>query len=256
VGDLNEKTAELEAVNEKLKEIDRLKSMFIASMSHELRTPLNSVIGYSSIVLNEWLGPVSAPQKEKLAIVLRSGKHLLSLINDVIDVSKIEAGQIEVHSEEFDLFDLVAEAAQQLEPEIRGKGLAFYVDNLHLCLKTDRRRLLQATLNLLSNAMKYTIAGSVRFSAAHPDGMAEIAVSDTGIGISEKDAPHLFQPFVRFDSPIRSTVPGTGLGLYLTRKLTTEILHGDLSFASHVGQGSTFTIRVPADPPDEPGGNF
>ena len=245
VQDLNLKSVALTGANEKLKEVDRLKSMFIASMSHELRTPLNSVIGYSSIIMNEWLGPLLPVQKDNLAIVLRAGKHLLSLINDVIDVSKIEAGQIEVHLEEFDLFDLVTEAAQQLEPEIRRKGLEFRVGNLHLAARTDRRRLLQATLNLLSNAMKYTESGSIELSV-RPDGpRVEIAVADTGIGIEEKDAGLIFLPFQRLDSALRGTVSGTGLGLYLTSKLVAEILGGTVGFTSRPGQGSTFTLRVP-----------
>ncbi|ACH39544.1 MAG: hypothetical protein ACD_55C00136G0003 [uncultured bacterium] len=243
--ELNEKSAQLAAANEKLKEVDRLKSMFIASMSHELRTPLNSVIGYSSIILNEWLGPLQPTQKENLAIVLRAGKHLLSLINDVIDVSKIEAGQIEVHNEEFDLFDLVQEAAQQLEPEIRGKGLAFPVTNIHLQLLADRRRLLQAVLNLLSNAMKYTVEGSIQLAVNFDGTWAEISVADSGIGISEQDAKLVFQPFRRLDSSLRGTVSGTGLGLYLTNKLVREVLGGTITFVSAVGQGSTFTIRIP-----------
>jgi len=246
VEDLNEKSTQLLAANEKLQEIDRLKSMFIASMSHELRTPLNSVIGYSSIILNEWLGPLESQQKENLAIVLRAGKHLLSLINDVIDVSKIEAGQIEVHREQFDLFDLVAEAAQQLEPEISGKGLDFSVANLHLPLTTDRRRLLQALLNLLSNAMKYTVEGAVRLTVTRDGAWVEIAVADTGIGIGEEDLKLIFQPFQRINSPLRGTVSGTGLGLYLTKKLVAEVLGGTITLVSAPGQGSTFTIRVPA----------
>lgn len=245
VRDLEEKSAQLVTANEKLKEIDRLKSMFIASMSHELRTPLNSVIGYSSIILNEWLGPLLPLQKENLAIVLRAGKHLLSLINDVIDVSKIEAGQIEVRLEEFDLFDLVTEAAQQLEPDIRRKGLEFRVANLHLALKTDRRRLLQATLNILSNAMKYTEAGSVELTVVPGAAWVEIAVTDTGIGIGEQQAQLVFQPFQRLDSALRGTVSGTGLGLYLTSKLVAEVLGGSIGFTSEPGRGSTFTIRVP-----------
>jgi PAS domain S-box-containing protein len=252
VQDLNLKGAELTSANEKLKEVDRLKSMFIASMSHELRTPLNSVIGYSSIIMNEWLGPLLPVQKDNLAIVLRAGKHLLSLINDVIDVSKIEAGQIEVHLEEFDLFDLVTEATQQLEPDIRRKGLELRVGNLHLAARTDRRRLLQATLNLLSNAMKYTETGSIELTV-RPDGTrVELAVTDTGIGIEEKDAELIFRPFQRLDSALRGTVSGTGLGLYLTSKLASEILGGTVDFISRPGQGSTFTLRVPLRPEAQP----
>ena len=247
VDDLNIKTAELADANEKLMEVDRLKSMFIASMSHELRTPLNSVIGYSSVLLNEWLGPVSPLQKEKLAIVLRAGKHLLSLINDVIDVSKVEAQQVETCVEDFDLFDLLSEAAEQVDSDLRGKGLAFSIQNVHARLRTDRRRLLQAILNLLSNAVKYTVEGAVRVSAAIEGDWAEIRVCDTGIGIPDREAEKVFQPFVRIDSPLKSTVAGTGLGLYLTWKLVTEILRGTIFFTSHTDQGTTFTIRVPVD---------
>jgi signal transduction histidine kinase len=162
-------------------------------------------------------------------------------------VSKIEAGQIDVHAEEFDLFDLVEEAVRELEPDMRGKGLVFSADNIHVRLATDRRRLLQAMLNILSNAMKYTVEGSVRLSVNQDDQWAEIVVRDSGIGISEQDAEKVFKPFVRFDSPLRNTVPGTGLGLYLTHKLVTEILNGTISFSSQVGHGSVFTIRVPVD---------
>jgi PAS domain S-box-containing protein len=245
VQDLNLKSTQLTAANAKLLEVDRLKSMFIASMSHELRTPLNSVIGYSSIIMNEWLGPLLPLQKENLAIVLRAGKHLLSLINDVIDVSKIEAGQIEVHHEEFDLFDVLAEAAQQLEPEILRKGIEFRVCNEHLAMRGDRRRLLQATLNLLSNAMKYTETGMVELSAVPDGAWVKVAVADTGIGIGESDAKLIFQPFQRLDSALRGTVSGTGLGLYLTSKLVSDILGGTVSFTSEAGKGSTFTLRVP-----------
>jgi len=255
VQDLKLKRVELTAANEKLQEVDRLKSMFIASMSHELRTPLNSVIGYSSIMMNEWLGPVLPVQKENLAIVLRAGKHLLSLINDVIDVSKIEAGQIEVRLEEFDLFDLVTEATQQIEPEVRQKGLELRVNNLHLAARTDRRRLLQATLNLLSNAMKYTESGSIEMTVSSEGTRVEIAVTDTGIGIEEKDAKLIFRPFQRLDSALRGTVSGTGLGLYLTSKLVSEILGGTVDFISQPGKGSTFTLRLPLCAGAQPAGS-
>ena len=164
VEDLNQKSTELRAANERLKEIDRLKSMFIASMSHELRTPLNSVIGFSSILLNEWAGPLNDEQKENLATVLRSGKHLLSLINDVIDVSKIEAGTIDVHAEDFDLHDVIAEVASHFTKDAGNKGLEFIVENLHQPMHTDRRRLLQSVINLVSNGVKFTERGSVRVS--------------------------------------------------------------------------------------------
>ncbi|MDP3177403.1 MAG: PAS domain S-box protein, partial [Spirochaetaceae bacterium] len=137
VEDLNEKTSELERANAKLRELDRLKSMFIASMSHELRTPLNSIIGFSSILLNEWIGPLSAEQKENLAAVLRAGKHLLSLINDVIDVSKIEAGKIESIAEEFEVRSVVAEAMESIRADTIKKGLELRVSAHPLTLNAD-----------------------------------------------------------------------------------------------------------------------
>jgi len=253
VEDLNEKTEELEQANAKLKELDHLKSMFIASMSHELRTPLNSVIGFSSVLLNEWVGPVNAEQKENLSIILRSGKHLLNLINDVIDVSKIEAGKIESTPEEFDLRDLIEDAVKLIEKELEEKGLVLRVTSPSQLMSTDRRRLLQCVLNLLSNAVKFTEQGGVTVEtriewspdATPESGIAEISVTDTGVGIREEDIGKMFQPFVRLFSPLQSTVPGTGLGLYLTRKLTAEVLKGDIMLISEYGKGSRFTIKIP-----------
>lgn len=245
-----ERTRELSEANAKLKELDRLKSMFIASMSHELRTPLNSVIGFSSILLDEWVGPLSADQKEDLNIVLRSGKHLLALIDDVIDVSKIEAGMIEPHIEEFDIADVVAEAAGTFARGSEGRGFALEVEPIRQIVRTDRRRLLQCLLNLLSNAVKFTEKGTItvtarRFAPAE-GGRIEVSVADTGIGIREEDLPRLFSPFVRLESPLKSKVTGTGLGLYLTKKLVTEVLKGEISVASRYGEGSTFSIKIPA----------
>ncbi len=260
VEDLNEKTIELEQANAKLQELDRLKSMFVASMSHELRTPLNSVIGFSSIILNEWIGPVNNEQKRNLATILRAGKHLLNLVNDVIDVSKIEAGKIDVNIEPFDLFDLITEAVDLMTKEASEKGLALRVRNLHLQMRTDRRRLLQSVLNLMSNAVKFTLRGTVTVSVQmasgsrlapragsvpSPGDAVEISVEDTGIGIREEDSSRMFLAFSRLAPPEGTTVSGTGLGLYLTKKLVAEILGGDILYTSRYGEGSTFSIIVP-----------
>ncbi len=242
---VTERTKALSDANTKLKELDRLKSMFIASMSHELRTPLNSVIGFSSILLNEWLGPLSEEQKENLGAVLKSANHLLSLINDVIDVSKIEAGMIDSEKEHFDLQDVIAEAIKPFEKEIKAKGLSLSVESVPWRMQSDRRRLLQSVLNLVSNAVKFTEKGSVRVSARAGENAVEISVADTGIGIREEDLSKLFSPFVRLDSPLRAKVLGTGLGLYLTKKLVTEVLKGDIAVTSQYGAGSTFSITIP-----------
>lgn len=243
---IKERTAELTEANAKLKELDRLKSMFIASMSHELRTPLNSVIGFSSIILNEWMGPLNKEQKQNLSSVLRSGKHLLALINDVIDVSKIEAGMIDINIEDFDLDPVIQEAVNVLKHEIQDKKLKLKVESIHQIMHTDKRRLLQAVMNLISNAVKFTEKGSVSVKSTFvTPSFIEISVEDTGIGIKEEDIPRLFSAFTRLDSHLKSTVSGTGLGLYLTKKLVQDILKGGIMVESKEGKGSRFTIRIP-----------
>jgi signal transduction histidine kinase len=247
VEDLNERSLELEAANEKLKDLDRLKSLFIASMSHELRTPLNSIIGFSSILINEWAGPLTSEQKENLSSVLRAGKHLLALINDVIDVTKIEAGKTEVFVDHFNLYDLITEVLALVASDIQHKGLELTIRADHDILHTDRRRLLQCLLNLVNNALKFTEKGSIRVETSRSGDRrtVEIAVIDSGIGVCDEDLGKLFSPFVRLDSPLRSKVLGTGLGLYLTKKLTQEVLKGEVEVTSTLGKGSRFVLRVP-----------
>ncbi len=247
VEDLNEKTAELELANSKLQELDRLKSMFIASMSHELRTPLNSIIGFSSIMLNEWTGPLTAEQKENLDAIMRSGKHLLALINDVIDVSKIEAGKLESVAEACDAYDVVQETVTTFKPDIEKKGLALHIRALHQPMSADRRRLLQCLLNLVSNAVKFTDKGAISIDVACSDDgrTIEFGVRDTGIGLKPEDVQKLFSPFVRIITPMRQLVPGTGLGLYLTKKLAREVLDGDIFVESAYGEGSRFVLKIP-----------
>lgn len=241
------RTTELAAANERLKEIDRLKSMFIASMSHELRTPLNSVIGFSSILLNEWIGSLNDEQKKSLTSILRSGKHLLSLINDVIDVSKIEAGMIEVSREDFELAELLTEVEQTLAKDAQDRRLSLSIEQISLPMSTDRRRLLQCLFNLVSNGLKFTESGGVTVEVRHDERKRTltVAVTDTGIGIRVEDQPKLFQPFSRIQSHLSATVLGTGLGLYLTKKIIVEILHGEITVTSELGSGSTFTMSIP-----------
>lgn len=242
------RTTELTVANNKLKELDQLKSMFIASMSHELRTPLNSIIGFTGMTLQGLSGELNHEQKDNLARVYKSAKHLLALISDVIDISKIEAGRVESFLEKVSLKEIVEEAVASVEPQMKEKGLALELDILaDVQLTTDRKRLLQCLLNFLSNAVKFTEAGKVAVTSRELDGCVEVAVSDTGIGISEKDLPKLFEAFERLDSHLRVKAGGTGLGLYLTKKLVTDILHGDVSVQSREGEGSSFSLRVPID---------
>ncbi len=259
VEDLNEKTAELEQSNAKLQELDRLKSMFIASMSHELRTPLNSIIGFSSILCEEWLGPLNEEQRKNLETVLRAGRHLLALINDVIDVSKVEAGKMETSLEAFDLYDVMVETAELFSKEAGDKGLAFTVQPLHQKIRTDRRRLGQCLINLMSNAVKFTESGSVKTTALIVPGggegpgqaMVELTVEDTGIGIREEDLGKLFDAFVRLKTPSTVSIKGTGLGLYLTRKIVNELLEGEVGARSCLGKGSRFFLRIPVREEEE-----
>ena len=245
-GALEEKTMALEHANVRLLDLDRLKSMFIASMSHELRTPLNSIIGFTGIILQGMTGEINSEQQDQLQRVYRSAKHLLALINDVIDISKIEAGKFDVHTEEFSLNGLIREAVSNFAREMVDKGLNLEVVlSQDVRLTTDRRRLLQCILNYLSNAVKFTEKGTVSITADQIDGIIEIKVSDTGIGIEEEDLDRLFESFVRLDSDMKIKTAGTGLGLYLTKKIATEILGGSVFVESRWGEGSTFGIVVP-----------
>ena len=244
--DVNKVRDNLEKANTKLRELDKLKSMFIASMSHELRTPLNSIIGFTGIILQGIDGEINPQQNDHLGRVNRSAKHLLELINDVIDLSKVEAGKVEVFVEDIVLDDLVNEAVDSVRIQAEGKILDLDVSvpqGLHMT--TDKRRLYQCILNYLSNAVKFTESGTVSITAHETNGKVEIVVSDTGIGIPKEDQQRLFKPFVRIDSHLRSKILGTGLGLYLTRKLTTELLQGTVDVQSLQGKGSIFTLRVP-----------
>jgi len=242
-----ERTAELSVALEKSKELDRLKSMFIATMSHELRTPLNSIIGFSSVMLSEWAGPLNDEQKENLRIIMRAGKHLLALINDVIDVSKIEAGKVEVTVEDFDLADVISEVVEMTEKQASEQGLKLIAEPPHVEMRSDRRRVLQALINLTTNAVKFTTEGEVRITSKTNDdhSVIELAVSDTGIGIPEDKREQLFGAFVRIESPLKSKVAGTGLGLHLTQRLAQDILGGNIQYSENPGGGSIFTLRVP-----------
>ncbi len=252
--ELQEKALKLEEANEQLQEMDRMKTMFIVTMNHELRTPLNSIIGFSRILLDEWVGPLNEEQKENLAIILNSGRHLLSLINDIIDVSRVEAGKLETTVEDFDLAALVREGVDTVTQDAVHKGLQLEVEAETLPLHTDRRRLLQALLNLLSNAIKFTERGQVRVRAGGSgNGDASISVLDTGKGIPDEAREKLFTPFSRFQT--EDAIPGTGLGLYLTHKLVKEVLGGEIDYRrGEDGRGSNFTIRFPTRLGDADGG--
>ncbi|HSM68851.1 MAG TPA: PAS domain S-box protein, partial [Xanthomonadales bacterium] len=245
-----ERTAELSAANERLQELDRLKSMFIASMSHELRTPLNSIIGFTGLMLMQFDGPLTDAQANYMRRVQGSGKHLLHLISDIIDVARIEAGKLSAHVETTDVSGLVEEAIATVKPEADVKNLVIsQVGDEWVEVETDRKRLMQCVLNYLSNAVKYTASGDIKVDVCSLDKQVRIAVTDTGPGIAKAHIPLLFKQFSRIESSETRKVSGTGLGLYLTRKIATEVLGGRVGVDSKLGHGSTFWLEIPNETP-------
>ncbi len=241
---VEKRTEELEHVNLKLQELDRLKSMFIASMSHELRTPLNSIIGFTGIILQGMSGEINSEQEKQLTLVKNSASHLLNLINDIIDISKIEAGKVEIVIEEFDLSVLAQEIKDSFTVAVDKKGLEL---SLHtpptLIIKNDERRTKQILVNFISNAIKFTDRGGIEIKLVKKDKTAEISVRDTGLGVKKEDMDKLFKDFSRI--PIKDrTIEGTGLGLYLSKKIA-DLLGGEIKAESEFEKGSVFTLTLP-----------
>jgi len=251
---------DLGVAKERAEVADRMKSAFLAAMSHELRTPLNSIIGFTGIILQGFAGPLTDEQKTQLGMVQRSSQHLLSLINDVLDISKIEAGQFKVYAEPFDLRATIEKAAATLKPAAEKKGLALSVhigSDVGMAV-SDQRRVEQVLLNLLSNAIKYTEHGTVALSATvipheQPPGedqtsslgtAVQFSLTDTGIGIRPEDLRELFQPFRQLDTGIARKNEGTGLGLAICRRLA-DLMGGEITAASVWEKGSTFTFTLP-----------
>jgi PAS domain S-box-containing protein len=242
-----ERTRDLVEANVKLQDLDRLKSQFLANMSHELRTPMNAIIGFTQLIHDGRVGgAVSAEQKEFLGDILTSATHLLQLINDVLDLSKVEAGRMEVLNSTFRVEDVIVEVVQNIAPIMSVKDLKLVRDippDL-APVTTDRRKLLQILLNLASNAAKFTDRGEITFRCQILPERMRLSVSDTGIGIKAEDLALLFQPFSQLEDGLRKRHEGTGLGLSLSKGLAA-LLGGDLTVVSEYGKGSTFTLHVP-----------
>ena len=244
---VKERTRELEDANEQLKELDKLKSMFVASMSHELRTPLNSIIGFTGVLLQGMSGELNEKQKDQLTRVKKAGQHLLSLVSDVIDISKIEAGRAEAVTEEFLLREIIDDATNEIEVMAKPKGLSIVTQmGDDIAMKSDKRRLYQCILNYLSNAVKFTEkSGNIILRVEELEKDISISVTDNGIGISKEEQSKLFEAFERLETHLRVKPGGTGLGLYLTRKITEDLLKGKVWMKSEEGKGSTFGLTVP-----------
>jgi len=242
---VTDRTRKLSAANLRLQELDRLKSMFITSMSHELRTPLNSIIGFTGIILMGMTGEINNEQKKQLTIVKKSAKHLLSLINDIIDVSKIEAGKFVQTIEVFDLSSLIREVRDIFSSSAAKRGLTLSLKlPERLSIESDQRRIKQVLVNLVGNALKFTDKGGVEIQAAEMEGSVQVSVKDTGIGIKREDMNRLFMFFSRITRPTLTIREGTGLGLYISKKIV-EVLGGCIWAKSTHGWGSEFIFSLP-----------
>jgi len=241
-----ERTMELAQSNIKLKEIDRLKSEFIATMSHELRTPLNSIIGFTGIILKGIAGPINEEQKKQLSMVYDSAKHLLSLINDILDLSRIESGKMEKSMELIKIEEVISEVAHILSPIISLKGLTLTTEKSDEVVEIycDRKKVFQILLNLVNNAVKFTDEGEIKIECKIDNNQLMVSVSDTGIGIEKENMDYLFEAFRQIDGTAKRRYQGAGLGLYLCKKLVT-LLGGKIWAESEYGKGSKFTFTLP-----------
>jgi PAS domain S-box-containing protein len=246
--ELEERNTRLEWQSHELQKASRLKSEFLANMSHELRTPINVILGYTSLMRERIYGVLTDQQDVALSKTYQTSQHLLELINDILDLSKIEAGKMPLHVEPVHIRELVSEISESLLPLVREKELDYFADVQSGLgpIRTDRTKLKQVLLNLLSNAIKFTQQGSValRATAAPAGEGVRIVVEDTGIGIREEHLKAIFDDFRQLDQSHTREHGGTGLGLSITRKLLT-LLGGRIEVHSRFGEGTRFTVDLP-----------
>jgi signal transduction histidine kinase len=238
---------EIREANNRLRELDQLKTQFLANMSHELRTPLNSIIGFSRVILKGIDGPITADQEEDLTSIHNSGQHLLSLINDILDVARIEAGKMSLAFEEIEIEEMANSVNATVRGLVKDKDieLIWKIEKGLPPVEADPIRLRQILLNFLSNAAKFTEKGYITlYIVQEGDYHIHMAVEDTGIGIAEEDFDVLFEAFEQVDSSVTRSFGGTGLGLPITKKLI-ELHQGHVWLEREVGKGSIFHIMVP-----------
>ena len=241
-----ERTTQLAEAMEKAQAADRIKSAFLAAMSHELRTPLNSIIGFTGMVLQGLAGPINKEQEKQLGMVRGSARHLLDLINDILDISKIEAGQFNLMSETFDLRQSIEKVVQIILPLAEKKNLQLHCkigDDISE-MRGDQRRVEQILINILNNAAKYTNYGEINLNCHTDKDSIILSVVDTGIGIKPENLKIIFDAFRQVDSGITRVQEGTGLGLNITNKLV-EMMGGSIHVESEWKKGSTFTVILP-----------
>jgi len=248
---LREKNAELESARAEAEKTSLTKSEFLAHMSHELRTPLNSVIGFSEVLQDQMFGPINEKQQEYVVNILASGRHLLALINDILDLSKVESGKMDLELGSFPLREALDASMTMLSEKAIKGGIELHLDlapQADVRIVADQRKLKQILFNLISNAVKFTpAAGTVDVSVVRDGDFIEIAVADTGIGIRGEDIPKLFQAFTQLGSVYTKEFEGTGLGLTLTRQLV-ELHGGRIWVKSEFGTGSRFSFTIPLTP--------
>ena len=243
--DLKEQAEELEKQKEKAEESTRIKSQFLASMSHELRTPMNSILGLTELILEK--ANLEDKNRERLEVVLNSGKRLMNLINDILDLSKIEAGKMEIRYEDVILDEVIEEVSASVTPLVNKKNIGFQVVrniDTRMLINTDRGKVTQVLINLLGNAVKFTDEGSVMLRISTEDNLLNFEVVDTGIGISEEDKNLIFEEFRQADGSTTRKYGGTGLGLAISKKIS-DLLGGNISVNSRINEGSTFTFSIP-----------
>ena len=250
---VHEKTREFRELNDnlltsyqRLKEVDRLKDEFLANMSHELRTPLNSIIGFSGMLLQDPGGRMGLEAREDLQIIYQNGRSLLGLIDSILDLSKIEAGKMELELEEVDPMQLLDEVMAMSVGLVKGRpiNLLYHRPEGELCVLGDKGRLRQVFTNLAGNAIKFTESGTVTVSASQESGRFKLRIEDTGIGMSETELERLFKPFQQVDGSITRRFGGSGLGLAISQRFMW-LMNGRISATSQKGVGSTFIVEMP-----------
>jgi len=243
-----DRTEELQIALLRAQEADRLKSAFLASMSHELRTPLNSIIGFTGVLLQGLAGPLNEEQQKQLGMTQKSARHLLALINDVLDISKIESGQLITDCSKFNMRTAIENTLRSISPLAQNKGLQLKaaIGTDVGMINSDQRRVEQVMLNLLSNAIKFTDHGEVELRCWVEGNDLKVGVRDTGIGIRPEDIQKLFRPFFQLEMGLDRRHEGTGLGLSICKNII-EMLGGEISVESEPGQGSLFTFTLPLD---------